>query len=192
MHWSDWVTMIGAVVVTPALLLLAARSVHARIDALNTGLDALNAGMDAVVQGVSRLGSDLASLVAYVGGKSGDGISDAIDAKALSAAVAASPTPLTEKGERIAKRIQAQALVNRYRHHIRIPEDASKLDIQETCLAFAVHGLSRVVSRAEWQVIEDEIYEIGGDRKEVLVIHGILFRDAFLAERGRPVPVRAS
>ena len=101
-----------------------------------------------------------------------------------------SPFSLTGKGLKIAKRINAQQLVDKYIERVRhkISNDAHKLNIQEVCFNYALNEFSRIVDSKEREIIWEAIYEEGGSSYEILIIYGVLFRNKILEERNIPVP----
>ena len=78
--------------------------------------------------------------------------------------------------------------MKKYREHISLPSDASKLAIQEACFDFALTRFYSVLTADDRKVVDDEIYEQGGVNTDVLIVHGVLFRNSFFKERGIPVP----
>ena len=100
----------------------------------------------------------------------------------------ASPHTLTAKGAALAKKMNARDIVDKYRRHILLPDDAHKLAIQEGCMIFAQNSLMELINHDEKNKILDEIYEEGGNAVNILNIFAVLFRDAFFKERGIPVP----
>lgn len=104
---------------------------------------------------------------------------------------ATSPTTLSQIGRNLSERMKAEVIVKAHldRVRFRIPEDAHKLQIQDICFNYALNGefLSNV-SHAERKLIWDFIYETGGNGADILIIYGILFRDAIFEERGIIAP----
>lgn len=101
-----------------------------------------------------------------------------------------SPFALTNKGLEVARKIDAQTLVDKYieRVHSIISNDAHKLSIQEICFNYARNQFLGIVEAKERQIIWDAIYEEGGNADEVLVIYGVLFRNSIFEKRNIPVP----
>ena len=106
------------------------------------------------------------------------------------AAASSSPMTLTKSGKEIARRLNAKELADKYVSDIQIPDDASKLQIQEACLTFAHLNLMDVIDKNELEVIEGEIYEAGGSKWDIMIVYGVLFRDAVFKSRGIEIPVR--
>ena len=101
-----------------------------------------------------------------------------------------SPMTLTKSGKEIARRLNAKELADKYVNDIQIPDDASKLQIQEACFTFAHLNLMDVIDKNELEVIEGEIYEAGGSKWDIMIVYGVLFRDAVFKSRGIEIPIR--
>ena len=99
-----------------------------------------------------------------------------------------SPLTLTPKGQKLAMKMNATQIVDKYVHMVLVSADEDYLGIQEACMLFAHTNLITVVSDDERNIIRRQIYEDAGNAGNVLGIFGILFRDAILASRDMAVP----
>ncbi len=108
----------------------------------------------------------------------------------ISTAQTFSPIALTPRGEKIAQKLQSQAIVDKYAKHILLPEDATKFATQDACFSFANVRLLNILNSEERIIVEDEIYEGDGNTWNILIIYGILFRDKIFKQRGIDVPAK--
>ena len=105
-----------------------------------------------------------------------------------------SPLTLKKRGVMLAKKLRAQALVDKYvdRLYHLVPNDAHKLQIQETCQGFVATQLMQIIEQKERAIISEAIYKEGGNPNEILPIYAILFRDAIFKKHNIDVPEYAN
>ena len=188
--WLGWL----AGVVTPIIVIVAYLATRADVKDLRSRMDRINENLSSRIDKIENL---FGKLVAYLQGERKEPLSSVFvdnlnppsgkieDSKTVNAN---SPISLTERGLKIAEKLKAGEVVEKYRKHILLPLDANKLAIQDMCFDFAMTRLRGILTAEERKVVDDEIYEQKGVHTDVLVIYGILFRNSFFKERGIPVP----
>jgi len=104
------------------------------------------------------------------------------------AAKSKSPLTLTEKGQKIAKALDADDVIAKLAGVIHIPKDASPFNIQDMCQTAFFSHWRELFTEDEISKIEDSAYENGVGIYDVLKVYAILMRDHILKKRGLPVP----
>lgn len=101
-----------------------------------------------------------------------------------------SPMTLTVRGQDISNELEAPRLVEEYLSNAEdgLPDNANELTIQKHCFKFAKKALLDTVDAKQRARIEKSIYDEGQGDDNILVIFGILFRDAVFRKRGITVP----
>ena len=96
-----------------------------------------------------------------------------------------SPLGLTKRGRKIARKLDARDTVERAIPTILklVPNDATVLEIQNTCFDYAQNDLLDNVGHDEKQKIHRAIYENGGGIDNTLMVYGIMLRDAVFKSR---------
>lgn len=166
-------------------------AIYKKFDAVYKQFDVINKQIKGIVENIAGIKNTLSVMIGYFS-KSDPDFSNAIIAAQKQYKDHNSPLCLTADGTALAERMAASRIVEKYRNRIVLPDDAHQLTIQDECLAFARISLMGALDDEERRRIQDVIYEDGDNFFAIMDIFGLLFRDAFLKERGFPVPKQAS
>ena len=100
-----------------------------------------------------------------------------------------SPQCLTAKGEKVARQIDADLIVEKYRKHLDLAEDMGAYDIQDACYRFAADILPKeYLTDAEKANIKEVAFQLGDTEWTVLrTVIGLTLRDAIFKERDIPL-----
>ena len=106
---------------------------------------------------------------------------------------AGSPIQLTSIGEEIAEKLDLESLAKKYFEKLPIIyENANAYEIQTKCFSFAEgtgdKDLFSLLTNDEKNKIEQEAFNRGFDKKAILRILGVLFRNKILSDRNYSLP----
>ena len=101
-----------------------------------------------------------------------------------------SPLTLTKKGAKIARKMGAKNMVQKYCEQVELNEDPSPFNIQRATQFFTMDKFMTIVTPEEKQMIENVAYEDGGNLAGILVIFAVMIRDEIFKKHGIAVPKR--
>ena len=103
-------------------------------------------------------------------------------------AEAKSPTSLNQRGDIVAKKLNAEAFMEKYISKIQIDEKATAYAIQQECFRFASDDLPNLITKDEMQLIEETAFTEGAKKETIFrVVLGIVLRDKVLNTRSIPI-----
>ncbi|MBC6427759.1 MAG: hypothetical protein GDA55_00720 [Cellvibrionales bacterium] len=168
-----------------ALGIFAYKNLQGKITAGEKSMERMQRTIERMQQSIENLQATTSTIVGWIQAQTGQPLS--LPSSASSSTTPKSPLDLTPRGIKNAEALQADAIVEKYWQEVPLPEDPTRLAIQNACWNFASLRLQAIMTPEEQKRLQEVCFEDGGDMRQILSIFAILLRNRIFQDRNIPI-----
>ena len=152
---------------------------------IEKSMERMQRTIERMQQSIENLQATTSTIFGWIQAQTGQPLS--LPSSASSSTTPKSPLDLTPRGIKNAEALQADAIVEKYWQEVPLPEDPTRLAIQNACWNFASLRLQAIMTPEEQKRLQEVCFEDGGDMRQILSIFAILLRNRIFQDRNIPI-----